>query len=100
LQNLVGEPIEPNDLPAPGSGRAELAVREAELLSGLEGALATLSADDRLLIRLRFDDDLTAQEIARLVDLPTAQHVYRRINLLLAELRTHLRRRGIESAAP
>jgi RNA polymerase sigma factor (sigma-70 family) len=100
LQDMLGERVEPNDLPAPRSGRAELAVREAELLSGLEDALATLVARDRLLIRLRFEDDLTAQQIASLIDFPSPHHVYRRINGILAELRTVLLRRGIESAMP
>ena len=100
LQDLIGEPIEPNDLPAPRAARGELAIREAELLSGLEGALATLAPRDRLLIRLRFEDDLTAQEIARLIDFPSPHHVYRRINVVLADLRGVLRRRGIESAVP
>lgn len=100
LQDLLGEAVEPNELPAPRSGRAELAIREAELLSGLEQALGTLAARDRLLVRLRFEDDLTAQEIARLTDFPSPHHVYRRINVVLAELRTVLRRRGFESAVP
>jgi RNA polymerase sigma factor (sigma-70 family) len=100
LQNLVGEAIEPNELPAPRSGRAELAIREAELVAELEQALNTLSPRDRLLIRLRFEDDHTAQEIARMIDFPSPHHVYRRINVVLAELREVLRRRGIESAVP
>jgi RNA polymerase sigma factor (sigma-70 family) len=100
LQDLISEPIEPAELPAPRSGRSELAIREAELLAGLERALATLEPRDRLLIRLRFEDDLTAQEIAHLIDFPSPHHVYRRINAVLADLRTVLRRRGIESAIP
>jgi RNA polymerase sigma factor (sigma-70 family) len=100
LQDLIGEPVEPNDLPAPSAGRAEATIREAELVSGLEHAMATLAPRDRLLIRLRFEDDLTAQEIARLIDFPSPHHVYRRINVLLADLREVLRRRGIESAVP
>ena len=100
LQDLLGEAVEPSELPAPRSGRAELAVRETELLSGLDCALATLAPSDRLLIRLRFEDDLPAHEIARLIGFPTPQHVYRRINVVLAELREVLRARGIESALP
>lgn len=100
LQDLLAEPIEPSELPAPRSGRAELAVREAELLSGLDYALASLAPGDRLLIRLRFEDDLPAQEIARVIGFPTPHHVYRRINVVLAELRELLRARGIESAVP
>ena len=100
LQNLLGETIELAHLPAPRPGRAEMAVREAELLSNLDYAVATLVARDRLLIRLRFEDDLTAQEIARLVGFPTPNHVYRRLNVVLAELREALRGRGVESALP
>ena len=43
-----------------------------------------------LLLKLRFVDDLAAQEIARLLDYPSPFHVYRRLNALLAELRRTL----------
>lgn len=77
-----------------------MAIREAELRAGLEDALSALSARDRLLLRLRFEDDMTAQEIARLLQLPSPFHVYRRLNVVLASLRVALQRRGIESAIP
>jgi DNA-directed RNA polymerase specialized sigma24 family protein len=70
------------------------------LAIGLEEALAAVSAPDRLLLRLRFEDDLTAQEIARLLQFPSPFHVYRRLNGVLASLRVALKRRGIESAMP
>jgi len=35
-----------------------------------------------------------------LIDFPSPHHVYRRINVVLADLRAALRRRGIESATP
>jgi RNA polymerase sigma factor (sigma-70 family) len=100
LQDLIADAVEPNDLPSPRSGRSELAIREAELAIGLEEALAAVSAPDRLLLRLRFEDDLTAQEIARLLQFPSPFHVYRRLNGVLASLRVALKRRGIESAMP
>jgi RNA polymerase sigma factor (sigma-70 family) len=100
LHDLIGGAIEPNDLPSPRSGRTEMAIREAELRAGLEDALSALSARDRLLLRLRFEDDMTAQEIARLLQLPSPFHVYRRLNVVLASLRVALQRRGIESAIP
>ena len=58
------------------------------------------AAADRLLIKLRFDDDLSAREIAGLVGLPTPFHVYRRLNALLGQLRRVLRQRGIHEAEP
>ncbi len=100
LQDLIGAGIEPDELPAPRSGGAELAIRESELLAGLERALETIDARDRLLIRLRFDDELTAQEIARVLDLQSPFHVYRRINVVLTILRHALQRAGIRSAIP
>jgi DNA-directed RNA polymerase specialized sigma subunit len=52
--------------------------------------------EDRLLLKLRFDDGLSAPEIARLLGFPTPFHVYRRLNALYARLRGGLRERGIE----
>jgi RNA polymerase sigma factor (sigma-70 family) len=101
LCDLVTEDLELHNLPATHtSGGAELAVRQAELYVALDDALLTLLPQDRLLLRLRFDDDLSAQEIARLLEYPSPFHVYRRVNLLLGQLRIALERRGIESALP
>jgi RNA polymerase sigma factor (sigma-70 family) len=100
LQDLVGEDLDVHEIPAAHNGSAELALRRSELRVGLEQALATLDPQDQLVLRLRFDDDLTAQEIARLLGFASAFHVYRRVNALLAVLRRALEQRGIESAAP
>ena len=45
---------------------------------------------DRLLLALRYDDDRGAREIANLLRLPTAFHVYRRLNHLHDVLRRTL----------
>jgi DNA-directed RNA polymerase specialized sigma subunit len=55
---------------------------------------------DRLLLRLRFEGDMTAREIALLLNLPTPFHVYRRLNALLEQLRESLNRRGIQGPDP
>lgn len=75
-------------------------LRAHELLNALDAALATLSSADQVLLRLRFDDGLSAQQIARTLHYPTPFHVYRRINALLDDLRATLRARGIESSVP
>lgn len=75
-------------------------LRTLELHGALDAALATLSPADQVLLRLRFDDGLSAQQIARTLHYPTPFHVYRRINALLATLRETLRARGIESSVP
>lgn len=82
-------------------GRADSAEREAirrERDQHLHAELGKLPAQDRLLLALRFEDDLSAAKIARLVGLPTAFHVYRRLNAILATLRSALESQGIDGA--
>lgn len=98
LVDLVAE-----DLEAAGAGSdppptPEQAVLDGERAGAVAAALDTLDSRDRLLLKLRFDDDLSASEIARLMDFPTPFHVYRRINALLTTLRGVLRRRGFRGA--
>jgi RNA polymerase sigma factor (sigma-70 family) len=62
----------------------------------LGSALDSLEPADRLLIRLRFEDGLSASEVSRIVGLPTPFHVYRRLNTLFALLRQQLRQAGFE----
>lgn len=82
------------------NGGPEGDLRAVELTAALEEVLATLAPADQVLLRLRFDDDLSAQQIARTLHLPSQFHVYRRINTLLEMLREALRARGIESSVP
>jgi RNA polymerase sigma factor (sigma-70 family) len=97
LVDLVGEEIDPADLSPAGTDPAtELQARDRA--SALEAILGALPARDRLLLTLRFEEDLSAREIAQLMGFTTPFHVYRRLNALLAELRQALRRRGIDEA--
>jgi RNA polymerase sigma factor (sigma-70 family) len=75
-------------------------LRLNELQGALDAALSTLTDADRLLLKLRFEDDMSAQHIADLLGFPSPFHVYRRIRRLVAELRVQLLARGIESSAP
>ena len=75
-------------------------LRSLELHDALDAALAALPPSDQLLLRLRFDDGCSAQQIARTLHYPTPFHVYRRLNALMAQLREVLRARGIESSIP
>jgi RNA polymerase sigma factor (sigma-70 family) len=100
VQDLIAEDVDLNELPATATKGAELALRRSELIEALEQAMAALAPSDRLLLQLRFDEDLTAQEIARLLSFASPFHVYRRVNALLAALRRSLAERGIESAVP
>jgi RNA polymerase sigma-70 factor (ECF subfamily) len=51
----------------------------------IEQALATLSADHRVVVALRFDRDLTADEIARRLDIPVGT-VHSRLHYALRKL--------------
>lgn len=74
-----------DDAPDP-AGRLEREERRA----AVERALTALPARDRLLIRLRFDDDLSVREIAKLMAFPSVFHVYRRLRLVLGALEREL----------
>lgn len=76
----------------PGDTKAVLDERDG----ALRQELARLPARDRLLIALRFEDDLSAARISQILGLPTPFNVYRRLNSVLAQLRSALEARGID----
>ena len=78
----------------------DIPLREQELQRHLATALSELRVEDRLLLKLRFEDGLTAREIATLLGWPTQFHVYRQLNALTGDLRHRLAARGIESSSP
>ncbi len=89
LEDLLADQVEVTELPDAAAGP------EAELIASeqshtLAAGLAALEPRDRLLLTLRFEDDLSAREIASLVGFPTPFHVYRRLNTILASLRARL----------
>ncbi|PYP58744.1 MAG: hypothetical protein DMD40_04710 [Gemmatimonadetes bacterium] len=90
---------DPDDIAAPG-GDPTHSLNAAEVSRTLTQLTSRLHADDRLLLKLRFDDELSAPEIARLLGLSTPFHVYRRLTFLFGELRGALRERGIHGAEP
>jgi RNA polymerase sigma factor (sigma-70 family) len=100
LATLTGAPIDVTQLVAGDADGPEDRLRAAQLHDALEAAMATLPADDRLLLKLRFEDELSAQAIAGVVGMPTPFHVYRRIRAVCAALRRRLRAHGVESSAP
>ena len=81
-QEEVGEPAVD---PAPG----------IEAPEALGAALETLTPEDRAAIELYVIEELPAQEIARILKLPTSKAVYNRVYRALAALRAELERAGI-----
>jgi RNA polymerase sigma factor (sigma-70 family) len=62
----------------------------AERRGALDRALDHLSKRERLLMRLRFEEELTLEQIAKLLDLGNAQRADRQIKEVLARLRVEL----------
>lgn len=62
----------------------------AEQREALSRAVAKLPPADQLLLRLRFEHDLSARQVATLLGLPTPFHVYRRLDALCGILRGQL----------
>jgi RNA polymerase sigma factor (sigma-70 family) len=70
-------------------------IRRAALLRAID----ELGTSDQLLLRLRFEQELTAREIAPLLGLPSPFHVYRRLEAVCGILRGRLTARlGYASA--
>jgi RNA polymerase sigma factor (sigma-70 family) len=99
LRDLAGEDVDLSAIAESTSDPAEqLAAKELRVLLNL--AIGTLSTSDRLLLALRFEDGLSASQIARVMHLPTSFHVYRRLDAAIRALRANLVARGVESSAP
>ena len=62
----------------------------AESRSNVRSALRRLPPDDRLLLRLRFEEELTLEQIAKLMGLGNAQRADRQIKNILTRLRNEL----------
>jgi RNA polymerase sigma factor (sigma-70 family) len=99
LAALVAEDIDPDQI-ASSSNAPDANVRREELLQYLHDAFARLPARERLILTLKYGDELSTSVIARTLGLPSVFHAYRRLNAALAALRTELGRRGIDGAEP
>lgn len=100
LVDLMGEEIDPRLTPDPRSHNPELALRQRELRESLSEALDDLSSRDRLLLQLRFEEQMSAREIAESMTYSSQFQVYRRLRSLLSRLRGDLRRRGVHDPRP
>jgi RNA polymerase sigma factor (sigma-70 family) len=95
LVDLVGAELDPTSIASRDEGPDEALV-QAERLGSLEQALGALEPPDRLLVRLRFAEEMSAREIGELMRFPTVFHVYRRLDFVLRTLREALVRSGFD----
>ncbi len=100
LIDLLGHELDVDALEAPEGAAPDAALQRAELFSALAAALDALDPSDRLLLRLRFADDLSVPEIARVLRAGSPFRLYRRIDKALATLRQSLLRAGVDDARP
>jgi RNA polymerase sigma factor (sigma-70 family) len=100
LVDLISDEGALTELVDASASGPEERLRAAQLDDALKSAVSALEPEDRLLLRLRFEDDLSAIEIARLMSCRSPFDVYRRLRRVLGALRTALVSRGIGEPAP
>lgn len=97
LVDIVGEELNLERFMDASAVSPEVEVVRSERTSVLNRAIAELTPRERLLLALRFEDDLSASRIAEVIGAPSPFHVYRRLNAILARLRSTLLRRGLDN---
>jgi RNA polymerase sigma factor (sigma-70 family) len=78
----------------------EECMRQEQLRCALDRVVSALPPEDQLLLKLRFSDGLSANQIATVLKFPTPFHVYRRLKTVCADLRRNLVAAGVEDSAP
>ena len=91
------------DMPAQDGAADQLVVQEhhrtksEHLKHALESGLAQISTQDRLVLKMRFEDGRTVAEIATTLGVEQ-KPLYRRLERLLTQLRSDLEAKGLEAA--
>lgn len=91
LIDLAGAELDLGSIADPSESNPETIFNAAEVRRALHDAIAELEPRERLLLALRFEDDLTAERIASTLQVPSAFHVYRQLNRIFGKLRQRLR---------
>ncbi len=87
--------LEETDLPAPASADAIATATEREALAAaLRDAVEAMQDEDRIILRMRFWDDVSVADIARALRIEQ-KPLYRRLEGMQARLRERLEQRGI-----
>ena len=100
LADLISDGGELSELVDTSAGGPEERLRALQLDDALKSAVVALEPDDRLLLRFRFEDGLSAPQIARLMSCRSQFDVYRRLRHVLDALRKVLLTRGVGDPAP
>jgi RNA polymerase sigma factor (sigma-70 family) len=89
LVDLIATQIDSVQI-ADAGGLPDEVAAAAELRDTLNMAVSTLDPEDRLILRFRFEQELSVPEIAKLIGAQSPFHVYRRIDKILTSLRQQL----------
>ncbi len=100
LQDLVTVELEPGRHEGRARSNPERELREQELKLALAAAMEGFGAEERLLIKLRFEDDLPVTKIAEVLRLNSEFQVYRRLKKITATMKARLEREGIHDSIP
>jgi len=100
LADLLAANVDLSSIPDSSGGNPEADLRQGELMEALQSAIEGLDPQDQLLLKLRFQDELSVREIARILRLSSVFHAYRRIDGICKSLRRMLLQSGIEDASP
>lgn len=87
LARLEGAVRDLAEFAAPSSPDPADELDRRERCAALQRAVALLPPGDQLLLRLRFEQDLTGREMATMLGLPTPFHVYRRLDAVYRVMR-------------
>lgn len=98
LADLAANDLGLEALPTPADDAPDRTVERAERSAAIDRALAGLDPSDRLLLRLRFEEDLSVPEIARLLGKGSPFKLYRRLEKVLGSVRTALEAGGVRDA--
>jgi RNA polymerase sigma factor (sigma-70 family) len=90
LIDLAGAELDLGTIPDPSENTPETIVDDANVRQALREAIIELEPRERLLLALRFEDELTAEQIASTLEMPSAFHVYRQLNRIFSKLRRRL----------
>ena len=100
LVELIGEDIPFDTIPDGNGTDPQKRVQRQELRQALAESLDELDPEDRLFIRLRYQDGRSAAEVAKSLGLASEFAAYRRQRSLLKRLKDELIRRGVHGPVP
>jgi RNA polymerase sigma factor (sigma-70 family) len=95
LADLLAGELDADSMPDERSPAPDQGVLNDEQRQILMEAIGHLEIPDQLLLTLRVVDGFLPEKIARMLNLPTRFHVYRRLKTVLATLRRSLEAKGM-----